>query len=275
MAVQGTFYDVITQAVTDIAAHGYDSQSRIGMWVDRIRTAAQRSLVPPPVLEEALRDTMRSIYGRMVERGDIFKMHPGVARYMVERIKPKLRIELDRRIMTSAQLIKLNRETAINKTVQRFSGWASSVPAGGSKVVDKVETKDDIRKALADLPYEERRVAVDQGHKFVAALNDIVATDGGAIAGIWHQHYTRDPRKGHTEREGKIYLIRHSWAHDAGLVRAGAAGYTDEIEQPAEFVYCRCTYQYVYALRDLPTDMLTARGKEELLRVREKMRRSL
>jgi hypothetical protein len=48
-------------------------------------------------------------------------------------------------------------------------------------------------------------------------------------------------------------------------------GYTDEIEQPGEFVYCRCYYQWIYALRDLPRDMLTQRGIDELQRVRREI----
>jgi hypothetical protein len=47
-------------------------------------------------------------------------------------------------------------------------------------------------------------------------------------------------------------------------MRLNGHQYTDEIEMVGEFVYCSCSYQYVYALRDLPPDMVTAKGRETL-----------
>jgi hypothetical protein len=174
--------------------------------------------------------------------------------------------------MASANLIKLNREKAIQSTLQRFSGWATSIPAGGSNVQDKPEVKSDVSKSLKQLPFEERRVAIDQGHKLISAINDIVAQDGGAIAAVWHSNWRQQNynyREDHRERDRKVYLIRDSWAHKAGLVKPGKVGYTDEITQPAEEPMCRCFYLFVYSLEDLPADMLTEKGREEIARVRE------
>jgi len=50
------------------------------------------------------------------------KRHPGVARFTLNYVEPKLRAELDGRIMASADLIKLNRTQAVNRNIQRFSG---------------------------------------------------------------------------------------------------------------------------------------------------------
>lgn len=265
---KNTFYQTVTDAVADIAAHGYDSQARVDAWLLRIRQAAQESMTPEYILQKSLNDTMRGVYQRMIEREQVLKLHPGVSRFTLDKVKPRLRAELDRRIQASAGLIKLNRVKAIEETLQRFAGWSTSIPPGGSEVVDKVDVKADIRKALASLPFEERRVAIDQGHKFVSELSDIIATDGGAIAAIWHQHHTTYPRKAHTERDGHIFLIRNSWAHAKGLVKPGTYGYTDQIERPAEWVYCSCSYEYRYGLRDLPDEMLTQKGRDELARVR-------
>jgi hypothetical protein len=270
--VAQTFYEVITAAVADITLHGYDSQARIDGWVQRIRAAAVAAMTPPEVLEAALKGTLSGVYHRMITQQGVFKLHPGifdaerptVARFKLERIKPQLRAELDRRLMTSANLIRLNRQAMIEKTNQRFQGWATSIPPGGSKAVDKPEVKTDIRKALAQLPFEERRVAIDQGHKLAADLNNIIATDGGAIALTWHSHW-RQPgynyREDHKERDGNVYLLRNSWAHKAGLVRPGPAGYYDSVTAVGQEVYCRCNAIYHYALQDLPPDMLTTKGR--------------
>jgi hypothetical protein len=267
----GTFYECITAAVNDVAINGFDSQDRIAFWIDRIRSAATRSMVRPEVLERHLNETMRAVYRSKIERGGILKQHPGVSRFTLDRVAPNLRAELDRRIMASANLIKLNRAAAMETTLQRFSGWATSIPVGGSDAVDRAETKDEIRKSLASLPYRERLVANDQGHKLVANLNNILAVDAGALAAIWHSHAGEagyDARKSHATRNDNVYLLRDTWAAQRGFVKVGPAGYYDAITAAGEEVNCRCWITYLYALRRLPADMLTAKGVEELERVR-------
>ena len=263
------FHDVLTEAVADVAERGYVSPEFVAEWARRLREAAERSLTPPHILEEGLKRTFGIAYRRLIEKAQILKHHAGIPRFTFERLKPTLRRELDRRIMASANLIKLNREAAIQKTLQRFQGWATSVPPGGSDIVSRRKVKSDVRKALASLPFEERRVAIDQGHKFAADLSHVIATDGGAIAGIWQHHHVRYPRAEHVARDGDIFLIRDCWAHAQGLAKAqDEAAYTDRIERPGELVYCRCSYQWIYNLRDLPPDMLTAKGRESLARVK-------
>lgn len=265
-----SFYSVIAAAIRDIEEHGFDSLNRIQNWVARIRAAAQSFLIPERVLAGVLNNTLTRVYTNLVEKGGYKVINPGVSRFDVTRLQPKLRGELDRARTVSAQLIKLNREQMIETTERRFSGWASSVPEGGSKVVDKKEEKENVAKALKSLPFEERRVMIDQGAKLSSSINRIIALDNNAIAAEWHSHWREagyDYRKDHKERDQKVYLIRDSWAHKAGLVKPGPAGYTDEITQPAEEVYCRCKYKYKFNIRGIPEEMLTEKGKKELARV--------
>ena len=271
-----TFYSVLGEAINDLAEHGYDSQKRIIDWMRALEEAAEATLVSRRTMEKMLRDALKAIYKRMIEKGGILKYHPGVERYTLAKIKPSLRAELDRRIMASAELIKLNREAAIQKTLQRFSGWSTSIPKGGSDAVKKPKAKKEIRKALASLPFEERRVLVDQGHKLIASISDIVAKDGGAIAAVWHSNWRQagyNYREDHKERDGKVYLIRDSWAQRTGYVKAGKVGYSDKITQPGEEVFCRCFWSWLYNLRDLPTAMLTQKGKDKLAEVRAEIAR--
>jgi hypothetical protein len=215
------------------------------------------------------------VYGR--ELKNITKNLDIVGQFTLEQIKPHLRDELDRRILASANLIKLNRTASIERTLQRFAGWATSVPKGGSDIQNRTDIKKAVRRGIAGLPFEERRVIIDQGHKLASAISEIVAKDGGAIAGAW-QHIKRGPpsydsRPKHVARDGKIFLLRNSWARAQGLVKPDKNGYTDDIEQPGELVFCSCKYRWIYALRDLPTEMLTVKGREALLAAREKIRR--
>lgn len=265
------FFSTVSAAVTDMVTHGFDSIDRVSFWIDRIRSSAIRNMVPPDVLERNLNETMRAVHRSKVERAGLLKQHPGVSRFTLEKVAPRLRSELDRRIMASADLIKRNREKAIAETLQRFSGWATSIPAGGSDALSRREAATEIRKALVSLPYRERLVATDQSHKFVANLNEILATDAGAIAARWNSHAGEagyNARPSHAARQGRVYLIRDNWASAKGLVKVGPDGYYDQITAAGEEVNCRCWITYLYALRRLPPDMLTQCGAEELQRVK-------
>lgn len=265
-SVRMSFYEVLSAAVNDIASSGYDSQGRLDMWIERLKQAATDAMIDPERMETMLRNVLSGIFTRLIDREGILKTHD-IAKWTIAKVRPQLRAELDRRLMASAQLIKLNRTAMINKTIQRFSGWATSIPDGGSKVVDKMETKDHIKKALRSLPFEERRVLIDQGHKLEAALSDIVATSGGAIALRWRSHWRQpgyDYREDHKERDQRVYAIRDNWAIREGLMRAGDSGYYDRITAVGEEVFCRCFAVWIYSIRRLPDDMLTAKGRAAL-----------
>lgn len=265
-----SFYEVLTAAVRDLADHGFDRAERLEHWQKRLLEAAERSLKSPAEMEQLLRDGLSQIYRKLVERGGALKFHPGVERFTLDRLAPVLRSELDRRILASAQLIKLNRQRAIEQTLQRFSGWATSIPAGGSEVVEKVETKTAVRKALAALPFEERRVLIDQGHKLAASINEVIARNNNAIATVWRSHWRQAGyhyRKDHKDRDGKVYLLRGNWAQERGLVKVGPDGYYDDITAYGQEVFCRCFGSWLTSLRQLPADLLTAKGRAELAKL--------
>ena len=264
------FYRVLTDAINAIMETGYINPEQIAMWIEHLRRAAQRTLTPEHVLQASLNDTMRALYRKQIERGGILKYHPGVERFTIARVAPKLRAELDRRILASASLIKLNRVDAVETTLRRFMGWSTSIPPGGVSEEDRRKVKETIRKPLASLPFTERRVAIDQGHKFVGNLNNILATEAGALAVVWHSHWRQanyNYREDHKERDGHVYLIRDNWAQERGLVKPGADGYYEDITAVGQEVFCRCYATYLYSLNRLPDDMLTAKGREQLTKV--------
>jgi hypothetical protein len=267
-----SFYDVVTEAVADLTAHGFDSADRVAYWAKRLREAAEASMGSAHAAEQQLRDSLAAIYRRLVDNGGVLKHHPGVHRFTVEKLAPRLRAELDRRILASASLIKLNREQAVAKTIQRLSGWATSIPEGGSETVDRREVKAHIAKPIWSSSFEERRCAIDQGHKLAASINEVIARDSGAIAVEWRSHW-RQPgyayRPDHKERDGKVYLLRDSWARESGLVKPGDAGCYEDVTAVGEEPFCRCFATYLYHLRQMPSDMLTAKGVAELERARK------
>lgn len=267
-----SFAEVVNSAIRDFSENGYDSEQRFETWRQRLLSALKRSMKSPEAMDRIMREALVKIYRQQVGEGGLFKRHDGLERFTIERIKPKLRAELDRRVMASAQLIRLNRDQAIAETMRRFAGWATSIPPGGvkgSKAAQSKGARETVKKSLQSMSYVDRRVRIDQGHKLIAAIDDIVAVDAGAIAAGWHSNfrqpgYDARPEHEHRDRDGLIYLIRGSWAQEGGLVKAGAAGYSDQIDQPGFKIFCRCRFRFLYALRLLPPDMLTRKGAEDL-----------
>lgn len=258
-----SLFETATAAVNHYRQYGFTSQAQLDQWVAKIRRSALLQLATPAETERYLKAALSQKYSLMVNQGGILRDMPDLKRVNIDRVKPKLRAELDRRIMASASLIKLNRAEAMDKTLRRFQGWATSIPPGGSRAVDIKAEKDDIRKAITSMDFIERRVVIDQTHKLVATVKNIVAVENGALAIEWNSPWRRPGyafRPDHKERDQRLYLIRDSWAHQKGLVKPGPAGYYDEITSVGQEPFCSCTGRYVFALRKLPPDMLTKAG---------------
>lgn len=261
-----TLYELLTEAVNYYVDNGWDSEKSLLSWSARLRAAARRETLSP----DTARNHLTSIYKRLVIGGGAIRNQPagGPTKVTLIKVKPELRKELERRIFVSSNLIKLNRESAIEKTIQRFQGWVSSVPPGGTNATDRIEQKSQIRAMLTEQPFEHRRVAIDQGHKLAANIKDIIAQHGGAIAVKWHSPWRRpgyDYREDHKERDEKIYLLRDSWAIKQGLIKP-VNGYYDEITAVGEEVFCSCQAEYIYAPQKLPDEFLTEKGKKEFER---------
>lgn len=246
------FQKVVREAVAFFSTHGFTSEYDLDQWAQAIQKAADDMLLSPQQASEAIAQHLRSIYGRMeakipkhlaqLQAKTAVRIGPEMFFRRVEtypQLASKMRMELDRRIAASADLIKIRRKESIAATLRRFKGWASSVPKGGTPKPKGPET-ELLMKDFRRVRFEANRLNVDQGHKLNASLNATFAEGTGAIAGIWHSHWKQlyyNYRKDHKERDEKIYLIRGSWADKAGLVKP-SSGYTDQITQPAEEVYC-------------------------------------
>lgn len=262
----GDFDNLLRSAIFDVSENGFDEE-RVKAWMKRLREAANRSFLPLEEMRRKMDRAYRALLDRTLRQAP--RVHPGVARFTLERLRPDLHQNLSDRISISADLIKLNREEEVEKTLRRFAGWGSSVPKGGSPSVDKKEKYEEVRKSLSGLSFRERRLMIDQGHKLTASVNAVIALGSGAIAAKWISHWHQTGynfRKPHKqlmiESAKRPFLIRDSWAIEAGLLSRNDVKYTDEMTQPAEEVYCSCYYEYVYQLSALPRDMLTKKGLE-------------
>ena len=142
---------------------------QVALWEGRLRKAAEATLKPEREIDEMNRAGLAQIYERLVEKGRIAEFHPGVARFTVDNLKPQLRTLLDQRIMMSANLIKRHRKTAIDATLQRFAGWASSVPPGGTSQGQKakLKMKSELEGRSQSLPFETDVASLTNQHKWL------------------------------------------------------------------------------------------------------------
>lgn len=261
-----SLYEVLTEAVNHYVKKGWDSERSLLEWSRKLRVAATRESPSPDVARKHL----TAIYSRLVIDGGALKDQPpeGPTRVTLQKLKPELRDELDRRIFASANLIRLNREQAVEKTLQRFQGWVTSIPPDGVSEIDKNAKKQEFKKSVAEMDFISRRVAIDQGHKLASNVKYLLSVQSGAIAFRWHSNWRRPGykyRPDHKERDDLIYLIRGSWADEKGLLKP-VNGYYDEITAASEEVYCSCQVFPIYAPQKLPIEFLTEKGKREFNR---------
>lgn len=257
-----TLYQVITEATNFYLENGFTSQTALTEWSRKLALAARRDSPD----NDAATKHLETIYKRLVIGKGVTRYVPadGPGAFTVDKLKPRFRAELERRIFLSANLIKLNREQAIEKTLQRFQGWATSIPPGGSPPIDKVKRKEQMTKAIPKLSYEARRVAIDQGHKLSANIQYVFAMQGSPVAFRWHSNWRRpgyNYRVDHKERDELYYIVRDSQEYQDGYIKP-VNGFYDEITAAAEEPFCSCRVVPIYSPRRLPDEYLTKKGLE-------------
>lgn len=266
-----TFRALLLEGLRKFGESGFTSEADLQDWMALLHSALERELPTDEETRADLQRALEQVYGRDMRTGIVQRV-PGVSRYTLDRVAPYLRAELDRRIFAGADLIRLNRKAAVEKTLQRFSGWTTSQPPsaitrkGGRGIRDAAR---EIGKPIAQLKFERRRVAIDQGFKLISAVSHVVAMQNEAIAAIWHDRgefdKSYDARPDHLARSGKLFIVRDSWATEAGLIKKGSYPYTDSITQPAEEIYCSCYWMWIVSPRALPKDALTKKGLEWIM----------
>ena len=254
---------VLTAALNDLQTHGYDSPERVEKWVRELSIAIERTGINN---DEDLKQSVRAaLTPKLTKASERAMRSMKISRFTKANLSPRLYNELDRRILASAALIKLNRTAAINDTLQRFIGWSTSIPAGGAKIADKTDVKNDIKKSLSQLSFIERRVTIDQSSKLIANINNIVATDGGAIAVEWNSNWKQrnyNYRDTHKALDKKVFIIKDGWADKEKLVKGDY--YEDLPDQFGQAIFCQCYGTYIFELSDIPEKMLTKKGQEYL-----------
>ena len=181
-----------------------------------------------------------------------------VGRLGPEFIEAKYRPLLADRIRASAELIKLNRDQEIERQLRRFVGWSTgSLPSQDKRAKDNLY--GGVVKRLQDESFERRRVCIDQGAKLLAAVDDVIAIQHGAIAKKWRHvipHAGYQSREEHLELDGQVFAVKDNPMLRAGRMKKAGRPYAEDVSpQPAQEPYCQCWWSAIYDLEDLPGDM--------------------
>lgn len=188
------------------------------------------------------------------------KRHKGfVGRLGPEIISDQYRPMLRQRIHASAQLIRLNRDQEIERQLKRFVGWATGSVPSQAKRSDKGELSKGLTKSLQQESFERRRVCIDQSHKLLAAVDDVIAIEHGAIAKKWRHvipHAGYQSREEHLKLDGKVFAVRNNEMLKARRMTKAGRPYAEEVDpQPAVEPGCQCFWESIYDLEDLPDEM--------------------
>ena len=269
MAKQKSFSETLAMAVGAIALYGLLSSKQLKDWEKALVVAALFSFMQPKEMNLILYRRLDGVYKDLVTNKGLLKKYPKMDKGSFDRAKDEILRRLALRKFVGADLIERNYKESIDTVVRRFVGWASSVPAGGIKELDRAEEKKKIQKAISDVDAEGKFIVRDQMHKFQTEIEEILSVEGRAIAARWHSQwrvpgYNYREKHKHIDVSGEFFVIRDNWAMKNRLMKLSGRKYVDSIVRPGMEPNCKCVYEYIYSLSDLPEDMLTAKGRSSI-----------
>lgn len=91
------FSRTVREAVKFFLRNGYTSREELERWQGIIRQAAESETHDDYI--SRVSDKLRSTYEMQVNRAKALDRHPGLSRFTLNYMEPKLRSELDRRIL--------------------------------------------------------------------------------------------------------------------------------------------------------------------------------
>lgn len=246
-----------------------------------------RSLIDS--LGPELRREYKKAYYKYVN-GGYKTAHPHIQGYKIAELKPDYRKAVQNSVDNSLALIKTQNAEFMAQMQARFRNWAtipSSEIRGDSANPDRM--KAYLKNEVLQLPEVKKSITahqhfiiVDQTRKLISNMDAITAKEGRAIGLIWHNRrdgrvvgrpggmYPEPTEKhgDHWDREGKLYLIKDSWAVLRNLLKkSGDVLYDTDLSdgKPGIPIGCRCWAEYIYAIELIPEkyrDCITEKGME-------------
>lgn len=155
---------------------------------------------------------------------------------------------------------------------QRLSGRATSIPPintisprlSASSRSGVVKTNQHIAKSAKQIDFEQRRVMVDQTPTLIANIDNIIATEGGAIAAAWRQP-NFDFREPHKERDLMVYAICGNWTLKKGFMWPLGRRVISMKPHSLAKTFFPVHLSYIYNVHSLPDEMKADKWRREFV----------
>lgn len=202
------------------------------------------------------------------------KNNKGLKGWRVYKLKNRLRKALRERITSSLMLIKTQNETRMQTLRSRFLNWLTT-PKENRKPIKSVMK---VSKLAADKDRHFKMILADQTRKMINNFDNIVAEEYNAIGFYWKtrrddrvvgkpggKNPKPSPAHGdHYVRQDKFYFFHKNWAIEKGYINTkhkdfAWADFDDGM--PGQPINCRCYAYNIYELEDIPSNLLTEKGK--------------
>lgn len=202
-----------------------------------------------------------------------FRKNHKISAYDMRDVSPEFRKILEKRVLNSLNAIKIKDKKLLLELESRFVEFMMN---------DKDKTIKNLRENLrANETIKQsknyvRNILRDQATRM---NDDIDYTNGmlnGAIGLIWHtQEDNRvvgnpsgkypignELHNNHYKRNNVFFALKDSYATKKGLLNASIFEDLEDIKNAGRAINCRCDYEYIYDLRDVPSMYLSKKGIE-------------
>lgn len=202
-----------------------------------------------------------------------FKKHHKKDNFNINDINANVRKLLEKRIITSLNNIKIKDKKLLLEIQNRFINFLVN---NDNKNKTLKDLKDNLRvnECLTQSKNYTKNILRDQMHRFNDSIDYTMGTLNGAVGLVWHTQQDKrvvgDPtglypkgntlHNNHFKRDGVFFSLKDSIATKNKLVNAEIFETLTDIKECGRPINCRCYYEYIYDLRDVPTQYLTKKG---------------
>ena len=181
-----------------------------------------------------------------------------------DELLPVLQALLDEHVDSYAEQASAFFEKQKSAFDAQLAAFLSEIPIGGTKAAVVRSHVNPLKRALSDLLEWGAEMSRLQSMSFVSEVSDFLSPAGGdALAMTWHYSRPTCLVPSHEALQGRVYLVRDSWALKQGLLRADRA-FVDDTRKFRREIGCMCSASWLFYLPSLPEDLLTPAGVAKL-----------
>jgi len=203
---------------------------------------------------------MRVISGSIGESAETAGSRNSELSRMFDTLRPRIAERLEWCIRNFRSQAATFLEYHLGQWQVGLADFLKSVPAGGSKDKAIKSRIAELKRELRFLSKWNRLFFTYKAISLTAELDYLFTlASEEPLAAIWHYCYLDEdveyPSYNHQQRDGRVYAVRGSWAIRKGLMKAGDAGFLDDVSRPAQEIGCMCSLQWVTSTASLPPQM--------------------